>query len=99
MILIGVIKVFGMEYDVILAYIFGLILLYIAGWVLLGPLRFVFKIIFNSILGGIALIIINFFGGIIGLHIGVNFITALVTGMLGIPGISLILLLQYYLKA
>lgn len=95
----GVIKVFGMEYDVIIAYIFGLILLYIAGWVLLGPLKFLFKLIFNSILGGVALILINFFGGIIGLHIGVNFVTALVTGMLGIPGISLILVLQYYLKA
>jgi inhibitor of the pro-sigma K processing machinery len=88
----------GMEYDVIIAYIFGLILLYIAGWVLLVPLKFVFKLIFNSILGGIILILINFFGGLISIHIGVNPITALISGMLGIPGISLILILQYYLK-
>jgi len=88
----------GIEYNVILAYIFGIILLYLAGWVLLVPLKYLLRLIFNGILGGISLILINIFGGLIGIHIGVNPITALISGMLGIPGISLLLILQYYLK-
>ena len=43
---------FGIELNVIAAYIFGLILLYIIGRVLLTPLKFILKLVYNSLLGG-----------------------------------------------
>ncbi|WHH57105.1 pro-sigmaK processing inhibitor BofA family protein [Petroclostridium sp. X23] len=88
----------AIEYNVVIAYVFGLILLYFVGWILLVPLKIVIKLLYNSILGGIALVIINFFGGFIGVHVGINPLTALIVGVLGIPGMALLLLLQFFLK-
>jgi len=85
----------GMEVSIILAYALGLILLYIIGWVLLVPLKFILKLIWNGILGGIMLFIINIIGGYFGFHIIINPLTALITGLLGIPGVVLIVLIGY----
>lgn len=89
---------FSIEYNAILAYVFGLILLYLIGWFLLAPLKIVGKLVYNSVLGGIILVLINFFGGFIGIHIGVNPLTALLVGVLGVPGIALLLILQLVFK-
>ena len=53
-------------------------------------LKILFKLIGNALIGGVALMLINF----VGIHISINIITALITGILGIPGVILILLLQ-----
>lgn len=87
----------NIEFTVILAYAFGLILLYIIGWLLIVPIRVILKLIANAIVGGIALIVLNFIGGFIGISIGVNPITALVVGVLGVPGVILLLVIQYIL--
>ncbi|MCG8501236.1 MAG: pro-sigmaK processing inhibitor BofA family protein [Firmicutes bacterium] len=86
------------EFNVIIAYVFGLILLYIVGWVLLVPLKIVIKLIYNGILGGIILIVINVIGSFMNIHIGVNPLTALTAGVLGIPGVVLLLILQLIFK-
>ncbi|MDK2800841.1 MAG: inhibitor of the pro-sigma processing machinery [Clostridiales bacterium] len=88
----------AIEYNVVIAYVFGLILLYLIGWVLLVPLKIIVKLVYNGILGGIALVLLNIFGGFVGIHIGVNPLTALIVGLLGIPGIALLLILQFILK-
>lgn len=49
------------------------------------PLRSILKIVGNSILGGILLFCINSIGGIWGFHIGLNVLTAVLVGLLGIP--------------
>lgn len=87
----------GMEFSIILAYVFGLVLLFFIGWFLVIPIRFVFKLVVNGIIGGIVLVILNFIGGFIGITIGINPITALIVGFLGIPGILLLLIVQYIL--
>jgi inhibitor of the pro-sigma K processing machinery len=85
----------GTEINIIAAYAFGLIILFVIGWLILIPLRYILKLIVNGIIGGIVLIVLNFFGGFIGLHIGVNPITALIVGILGVPGVILLILVQY----
>ncbi len=59
------------------------------------PMKIVFKFFLNTLLGFVALLVINFLGGFIGISIGVNLITAAVTGVLGVPGVALLLLLQW----
>lgn len=86
-----------MGVDVILAYIFGIIILFVLAKLLLVPLKIVWKLAVNALIGGITLIIINFIGGFFGLNIDINIITALVTGILGAPGVVIILILQYIL--
>lgn len=87
----------GIGINIILAYAAGLLLLYLLGWVLLVPIKIVWRLLYNGIIGGIALVILNFIGGYFGLHIPLNPISALVVGFLGVPGIVLLLLLQYLL--
>ena len=88
-----------MQFDFmsIMAYVFGLILIYILCWVFIRPLKWVFKLIINGILGGLILAAINMFGGLLGMSIVINPVTSMITGILGIPGFALILLLQWIL--
>ena len=84
-------------WDVVLAYAVGLVLLYVVGWLLLVPLRIILKFIYNAIIGGIILWLLNLVGGLIGITVAINPVTALIVGFLGIPGLILILLLQFIL--
>lgn len=89
----------GLEipFDIIIAYGLGLVILYFVGWLLLVPLKLLFRFLLNGIIGGIALWILNLVGGLIGVVVAINPITALTVGFLGIPGLILILLLQFIL--
>lgn len=85
------------DFAAVIAYAFGLVLLYVLARLLILPLRLALKFIYNAIIGGIALVILNFFGGYIGLHIAINPITALIVGFLGIPGVIMLILIKYIL--
>ncbi|WP_053954903.1 pro-sigmaK processing inhibitor BofA family protein [Inediibacterium massiliense] len=87
----------GIELNILLAYAFGLILLYILGYILLIPIKLIMKFIYNGIVGGIMLVVLNFIGSFLNLHIGINPLTALVAGFLGVPGVILMVVLQYLL--
>ncbi|HHT64819.1 MAG TPA: pro-sigmaK processing inhibitor BofA [Clostridiales bacterium] len=87
----------NIPFDIILAYALGLILLYLIGWLLLVPLKFLLRFLINGIIGGVVLWILNLAGGLIGVTIAINPVTALTVGMLGIPGLLLILLLQFFI--
>lgn len=88
---------FDIPFDIIIAYAIGLVLLYVVGWLLLVPLKIVWRFILNGIIGGAILWFINLIGGLLGVTIALNPITALTVGFLGIPGLILILLLQFVL--
>jgi len=82
----------------IFAYIVGGILLLIALFFLARPLKMLFKIAISSALGCVGLIVFNFFCGLVGLYIGVNIATATTLGILGLPGLAMILILQLVFK-
>ncbi|NLZ52747.1 MAG: pro-sigmaK processing inhibitor BofA [Thermoanaerobacteraceae bacterium] len=86
-----------MDYAAILAYAFGLLLLYVVGRVLIMPLKIIIKLVYNALIGGIVLLMLNYIGGYAGLHIALNPVTALVVGFLGVPGVIMLLILQYIL--
>ena len=87
----------GIELNVILAYAFGLILLYIIGYLLLVPIKWIVKLVYNGIVGGVMLLILNFVGGLFDYGIAINPITALVAGFLGIPGVIVMMIIRYLL--
>lgn len=60
--------------------------LFIIGKIFIVPIKWIIKLIFNSILGGLLIFAINLICGVWGFHIGLNFITAIMVGLLGIPG-------------
>ncbi|NLJ34306.1 MAG: pro-sigmaK processing inhibitor BofA [Firmicutes bacterium] len=83
---------------VIVAYAFGLFLLYLIARLLLVPVRILVRLLYNGIIGGVLLWLVNLVGGLFSLMIPINPITALTAGFLGVPGIILLLLLQYLLQ-
>ena len=78
---------FGMEAGIFLAYACGLLAVCFFGKILLIPLKVIGKILLNSLLGGIFLLIMNAVLGNFGIILPINAITAAVTGLLGVPGI------------
>lgn len=72
--------------------------IFIFGKMLILPMKMIIKLIINSILGGIILVIINFLGGFFGeVHIGINIWTSLIVGILGIPGAVLLIIIKIFL--
>lgn len=86
-----------MDTNMLLIYIACIIGIFIVGKIFIVPIKLIIKLITNSILGAILLYIINLIGGIWGLHIGINVITALIVGILGIPGAILLTILQLFI--
>ncbi len=88
----------NIDYTAVLAYGLGIILLFILGRMLVVPLKFVMKLVYNALIGGAVLILINLIGGFFNYHMPVNFITAMITGLLGVPGIILLIILKQIFK-
>ena len=82
------------NYSIILAYAVGIILLFIVGRLLLVPMKVVLKLVYNGLLGAISLIVINYIGGLINFHIAFNIVTAFTAGILGIPGVILLIIIK-----
>lgn len=87
----------GIDFEVILYFALGLILLYFTGWLLLAPLKIILKLILSGIFGGLLLYVINLIGGIFAVTIAINPISAVVAGYFGLPGIILLLVLKIIL--
>ncbi|MGE5472876.1 MAG: pro-sigmaK processing inhibitor BofA family protein [Ignavibacteriales bacterium] len=85
----------GVGVNTLFAYLFGLIILYVIGRVLIFPVKILIKLIVNGVLGGAILWLLNIFGSSFGINIGINVVTALIAGLLGIPGVILLLILNY----
>ncbi len=70
----------------IITYLACICFIFIFGKIFIVPLKKIFKIIFNSILGGICIFLINIIGSNWGFHIGLNIFTSVLIGLLGLPG-------------
>ena len=75
----------------VLAYIFAIIILVVIGKLFLFPIKILTKLVINAILGGITLFLVNYIGGFWGLHIAFNIVNAIIVGILGVPGVVLLL--------
>ena len=81
----------------ILVYILAVLGVCLIAKIFSAPIKLVIKLLANAIIGGIALIIINWIGAFFGFHIDLNFFSALITGALGIPGIIILLILKMFI--
>jgi len=68
--------------------------LFLIGRIFILPIKKILKLVFNSILGGILIYIINLVGSNFGFHIGVNVLTAMIVGILGITGAAILIILK-----
>lgn len=84
-------------WELVLSFALGLGLLYAIGWLLLVPMRFLWRLIAGGLMGALALWLINQLSGITGIYVAINPFTALSVGFLGLPGAALVVALQYLL--
>lgn len=73
-----------MEY---LVFIGAIIAVFIILKILAWPIKKIFKMVINIVVGGVLLVIVNLIGGNFGFVIPINWITALIVGILGVPGL------------
>ncbi len=63
------------------------------------PLRLMLRLLLNTLTGFFALWLVNLSSGFTGLFLGLNLWNALVVGVLGLPGLALLILLRWILPA
>jgi len=78
----------------VLAYLFALLLIYVLFRLIYGPLRLVARLAYRTLLGALLIWVLNLGGSLLGYHIALNLPTAMVAGLLGVPGIVVLFLLQ-----
>ena len=83
------------DWNVIAAVVFGLFVLYFISRIFYRPLKIVFSTLLHVVLGGAAIYLYNLVGALWGLTIGFNVISALIVGIMGLPGLGMLIALQY----
>ena len=76
----------------------GLVLLFLAvacAALLRKPLKMVLRVVLNSALGFGALWLLNATAAVTGISLGLNLFNALTIGVLGVPGLGLLLLVKW----
>lgn len=81
----------------IFAYAAGLVLVLALCRIFIKPIKWLVKLAINGILGGLILAAVNLVGGFAGFTVIISPLSALIAGVLGVPGVLLVILLQYLL--
>ena len=82
-----------MEY---LSFLVALIVLYIVLKIIAAPVKIIIKLIINAFVGGVVLFLINFVGASFGFVLNITWLTSLIVGIFGVPGVVLVILLQMF---
>ena len=76
--------------ELIVAFAVGLIVLCLIGKIVTLPMKLLWKLITNSIVGAVLLWMVNLFG----LGIQITFVKALIAGAFGIPGVIVVIIMS-----
>ena len=84
-----------MPVPIIVAYAVGILLILLFGRILVIPLKIVLKLVYKGLIGGLVLWLVNLIGSPMGFSLPITVWTALLVGLLGLPGVAL--LIVYYM--
>ncbi|HHU29070.1 MAG: pro-sigmaK processing inhibitor BofA family protein [Bacillota bacterium] len=80
--------------NTVIAAIFALILLYYVGKMLAAPARALLRVLLTGGAGAAILFVFNLLAGLFNLTVGINVVTALIVGYLGLPGLIMLVVIQ-----
>ena len=63
-----------------------------------SPLKMLLRLALNTAMGFLFLFCLNFLGAYINISIGINLINALIAGVLGLPGLGLLLAVKWLIS-
>ena len=84
-------------WELVLSFAIGLALLCLIGYLLLVPMRFMWRLVAGGVMGALALMLVNLLGGLVGFSVEINPFTAMAVGFLGLPGAALVVALRVLL--
>ncbi len=85
-----------MDPIVLLSILTGLIFILLIVGAPMKPIRFIGNMAIKFIVGALMLFFINAFGTLIDFHIPINGVTAAVSGILGVPGVVLLIVVKQF---
>ncbi|MGI6452676.1 MAG: pro-sigmaK processing inhibitor BofA family protein [Syntrophomonadaceae bacterium] len=83
--------------NLIIAILFLLVIIYIIAQVLIKPIKLLWKLVINSLIGLAFLLLVNYLGSYFSFDLPINLFTILIAGFLGFPGILLLICFQFLL--
>ena len=84
-------------WELIASFAVGLALICLTGYLLLVPMKLLWRLMAGGVLGALALMLVNGVGALFGFSVSVNPFTAMAVGFLGLPGAVLVVVLQLLL--
>jgi len=78
----------------VIAFLACICFIFLFGKLFIVPIKKVLKIAINSLLGGLVIYIINLIGAGFNFHIGLNFLTSILIGILGLPGAICLIIIK-----
>ena len=85
-----------MGFKEIMGYVLGVLTVLVVSGVCLKPMKTIVRFLLNSAAGMGLCMLINYIFTPMGIHIGINPVTAVILGMLGVPGLIMILIAQIF---
>lgn len=86
-----------MSISPVLAFVIGVVLLAIVLKIIAFPIKRIIQLVINAIVGGLLLYIINIFGASIGFTLDITWWSALIVGVLGVPGVIIVAIIQFFI--
>ncbi len=80
------------EIGILLAYALGIFALYVVGYMFLVPIKILLRLVINSAAGAAAILAINWIGAYWDIHVPLNVFSAVIVGVLGVPGALLLVI-------
>ena len=84
-------------WELVLSFAIGLTLLCLIGYLLMVPMRFMWRLLAGGVMGALTLLLVNLIGSLVGFAVELNPFTAMAVGFLGLPGAALVVALQLLL--
>ncbi|MGE5390379.1 MAG: pro-sigmaK processing inhibitor BofA family protein [Deltaproteobacteria bacterium] len=83
--------------NIVIAGVVLLVVLFFIGQIMVKPIKLLWKVLLNSLIGLILLMAVNYLGAYYDFSLPINIITILIAGFLGIPGVFLLICFQLLL--
>lgn len=84
-------------WELIASFAVGLTLICLTGYLLLAPMKLLWRLLAGGVLGALTLLLVNLLGELLGFSVSINPFTAMAVGFLGLPGAALVIILQLLL--
>ncbi|MBQ9298082.1 MAG: pro-sigmaK processing inhibitor BofA family protein [Clostridia bacterium] len=86
-----------MNFSVILPFIGAVLVVFVVLKLLSAPLKLIIKLVLNGVIGGLIIFLINWIGAGFGFTLPLEWWSAILVGLLGVPGVIILVILHFFI--